>query len=126
MTLHKNSRDSRHKRGQQAENIARNLLIKNGMTLILENYYCRMGEIDLILLDQDCLVFVEVRARINARFVSPIDSIDFYKQRKILLTADFFLQNNPQYSKMTCRFDVVGVNFSHDPPSFEWIKGAFC
>lgn len=126
MTMHRNSRDSRHKRGQQAETIAKNLLLKNGLSLILQNYFCRMGEIDLILLDHDCLVFVEVRARINAKFVSPLDSIDFYKQRKILLTAEFFLQQNPTYSNTTCRFDVVGVNFSQDPPSIEWIKGAFC
>ncbi len=126
MTLHRNSRDSRHKRGQQAETIAKNLLINNGMTLILENFYCRMGEIDLILLDHDCIVFVEVRARINAKFVSPIDSIDFCKQRKIVLTAELFLQQNPTYSNTTCRFDVVGVDFSFDPPNIEWIIGAFC
>lgn len=126
MTMHKNSRDSRHKRGQQAEMMAKNFLINNGMTLILENYYCRMGEIDLILLDNNCLVFVEVRARINAKFVSPTDSIDFFKQRKIILTAEFFLQNNPAYSEHTCRFDVVGVDFSITPPNIEWIKGAFC
>lgn len=126
MTLHKNSRDLRHKRGQQAENIAKNLLIKNGMTLIIENYYCRMGEIDLIFLDNDSLIFVEVRARINAKFVSPIDSIDFFKQRKILLTAEFFLQNNLAYAEHTCRFDVVGVDFSFSPPRIEWVKGAFC
>ncbi len=126
MTLHKNSRDLRHKRGQQAEIMVKELLLKNGMTLIQENYYCRMGEIDLIALDQDCLVFVEVRARINANFVSPIDSIDFYKQRKIIITGELFLQNNPTYANTTCRFDVVGVDFSLDPPSMEWIKGAFC
>ncbi len=118
-------RDARHTRGELAEDIARRLILDDGLTLIAHNFHCKMGEIDLIFWDQDCLVFVEVRARANANFAFPADTVDYRKQRKITLTAEYFLLQNPQYANNTCRFDVVGVDFSMVPPKIVWIKGAF-
>ena len=104
-------RDARHTRGELAEDIARRLILDDGLTLITQNFNCKMGEIDLIFWDQGCLVFVEVRARANANFAFPADTVDYRKQRKITLTAEYFLLQNPQYANNTCRFDVVGVGF---------------
>jgi putative endonuclease len=117
--------DARHQRGQLAETIAQRLMIKNGMKPILRNYFCKLGEIDLIFYDHGCLVFIEVRARANSNFAFPTDTIDYHKQRKIILTAEYFLLQYPQYANNTCRFDVVGVDFSTHPPHIEWIKEAF-
>lgn len=124
MTLARKT-DARHRRGQLAESIAQGVLLKNGLRLITQNYRCNLGEIDLIFWDDDCLVFVEVRARANAHFAFPADTVDYHKQKKIIRTAEFFLLQYAQYSNNPCRFDVVGIDFSASPPSVEWIKDAF-
>jgi putative endonuclease len=125
LTQQTKHRDARHRRGELAEAMARRLLLDDGLTLLAQNFHCKMGEIDLIFWDRGCLVFVEVRARANTNFAFPADTVDYRKQRKITLTAEYFLLQNPQYANNTCRFDVVGVDFSTHTPKIEWIKAAF-
>jgi putative endonuclease len=115
----------RHTRGQLAESMAQKVLLKNGLRLITQNYRCKIGEIDLIFWDGEEIVFVEVRARANSDFAFPTETIDYFKQLKIIRTAEFFLLRHAQWAKNPCRFDVVGVNFSTSPPNIEWIKDAF-
>lgn len=111
--------DSRLK-GKKAEDIACSFLMNNGLELITRNYQCRYGEIDLIMQDSDNLVFVEVRYRKSARFGSAIESIDHDKQRKLIFTANHYLQNNPTSSAI--RFDVVALTPNRE---IEWINNAF-
>lgn len=84
-----------------------------------------MGEIDLVMLDGDCLVFAEVRFRNQNRFTSAAGSVDHHKQRKIIRTAAAFLGRNPQYSSCAVRFDVVGLDQSGDQTTLRWIRDAF-
>lgn len=120
-----NVRYARHARGEAAEGIAEHYLSDSGLLLITKNFHCKAGEIDLIFWDQQCLVFVEVRARAHSHFAYPIETIDYHKQKKIILTAEFFLLRFSQYANHTCRFDVIGIDFSTTPPNIEWIKDAF-
>lgn len=117
--------DPRHQRGQIAEELVQDKLSNTGLRLITRNFLCRLGEIDLIFQDHKEIVFVEVRARSNTNFAYPVETVGYRKQRKIILTAEFFLQKFSQYANKPCRFDVVGVDFSSSPPHIEWIKGAF-
>ena len=55
------------------------------------NFRCRFGEIDLVMLDADCLVFIEVRYRKSGSFATAAESVDRRKQRKLALTGAFFL-----------------------------------
>ena len=107
--------------GQDAERLALRFLKKKGLTPVTQNYRCRLGEIDLVMLNRDCLVFVEVRFRIANRFASARLSVDSHKQRKIIKTAAVFLSQNRHYALHTVRFDVVAVN----KESIEWIRDAF-
>jgi putative endonuclease len=70
--------------GNQAENIALNYLIQQGLVLIEQNYLTKVCEIDIIMLDkaEQVLVFVEVRYRKNTYFGSATDSVDQTKQLK--------------------------------------------
>ena len=54
--------------GQAAEQAACSYLTRHGLTLIARNFHARQGEIDLIMLDKDTLVFVEVRFRSRQDF----------------------------------------------------------
>jgi len=84
-----------------------------------------MGEIDLVMLDGDCLVFAEVRFRNQNRFTSAASSVDHHKQRKIIRTAAAFLGRHPQYSSCAVRFDVIGLDQSGDQTTLRWIRDAF-
>lgn len=119
--------------GQLFERKAEELLIKNRLILVSRNYHCRYGEIDLIMTDADTLVFVEVRYRKNEDFGSASASVTPAKQKKIILTAQHYLQHHKWTDGHNCRFDVIGINPSSpsknptpkEPYTLEWIKGAF-
>ena len=63
-------------KGVIAEKKALTYLLEQGLTLVHQNYYCRFGEIDLIMLEQETLVFIEVRYRKNSDFGGALASIN--------------------------------------------------
>jgi len=109
--------------GLQAEAVAQRYLESQGLTCLDKNYSCKLGEIDLIMQDQDDIVFVEVRYRESDNFELAIDSIDRNKQNRIIQTATTYLLDKNLWDKVGCRFDVIGVG-EHDD-QFEWIQDAF-
>lgn len=124
--LHKNNKSAVI--GQETEQQALNFLQQQGLTLIARNYHCRRGEIDLIMDDQQTLVFIEVRYRKNAHFGSSTESITAAKQQKIITTAEHYLQHKVKGQIPACRFDVVAIYPSGTAQSslqFDWIKSAF-
>ena len=88
-----------NKRGQWAERLAEDHLTQYGLKLIQRNYSCQRGEIDLIMLEQNTIVFVEVRYRKDNQYGGGLESIDFRKQKKLLTTATHYLQNNDRYQR---------------------------
>jgi putative endonuclease len=111
--------------GQRAESLALNHLRAQGLEEITTNFRCRMGEIDLVMKDGDCLVFAEVRFRRQNRFSSAVNSVDRRKQRKILRTAAAFLGHHPEYCDCAVRFDVIGLERAGDEMRLNWIRDAF-
>ncbi len=109
--------------GTAMELKALNFLRKQGLELLQRNFNTRMGEIDLIMTDQDTLVFIEVRYRQNQNYGSALESVNFTKQQKLIKTAQYFLQTQKHYQKLHCRFDVIA--FSKDNNRPEWIRSAF-
>lgn len=111
--------------GQQAEDVALALLQQQGHQLIARNFYCRFGEIDLITLQHDWLVFTEVRWRRHHDFGGAAASITPAKQRRIVATARYFLCREPQRQHYLIRFDVM--LFQGIPPQWQhqWIQAAF-
>lgn len=107
--------------GVLAEKKALSYLQEQGLTLICQNYYCRFGEIDLIMSDQDTLVFIEVRYRKNSNFGGAFASINNSKQRKIITTAKHYLSTLD--TEPFCRFDAVAIGSESPTPA--WIKNAF-
>lgn len=111
-------RTAKQVEGQAAEDAALDYLQKQGLTLLHRNFRCKGGEIDLILQQQDTLVFVEVRKRADTRFGGAAASITASKQKRLILAAQVFLQR--YRIPPACRFDVVAV----DGTSLNWIKNA--
>ncbi|MFW5451171.1 MAG: YraN family protein [Methylophagaceae bacterium] len=110
--------------GDQAESLAQTHLENAGLIVVEQNYRSRRGEIDLIMLDNKILVFVEVRFRKSARFGSALESIDHRKQSRIIHTAQYYLQQlTTDYSGY--RFDVVAISSTMNTADIVWIKDAF-
>ena len=96
------------------------------MVLVERNYrvargpHARGGEVDLILRERDgTLVFVEVRARADARHGGAAASIGPAKQASLLLAARHYLLRFA--APPACRFDVVAI----DAGQLQWLRGAF-
>ena len=109
-------------RGNEAEAHACRHLQQLGLQLIEQNYHTRRGEIDLIMLEGDCLVFIEVRYRGNSAYGSATESVTPRKQARIIAAASHYLQQQPH--NRPCRFDVIAISGS---PAYhiEWIRNAF-
>jgi len=112
-------------KGKQFEVLARQFLRKQGLKQFQLNFHSRFGEIDLIALDADVLVFIEVRYRKNTDHGAAAATVNFHKQQKIIRTAQHYLQKSGLTNKMPCRFDVIGISGSVDALEIQWIKNAF-
>lgn len=106
--------------GNNAETLACDYLQKNGLQLVDRNFFCSLGEIDLIMRDGEYLVFVEVRSR-GKNDGNVFESVDQCKQTKIIKAATFYLQKKRLFDRVDCRFDVIGIHDGH----IEWLKDAF-
>ena len=110
--------------GQRGEDLAVDFLKKKGYKILRRNFKTRLGEIDIIGLDQDTYCFVEVKTRNSLRFGDPQEAVSFPKQRQISKAALLFLKENHLLNALA-RFDVVSVFCSDNTPQFNLIKNAF-
>ena len=96
--------------GKSGEEIASNYLLKKGYKILFRNYHSQFGEIDIIALDKDTLVFIEVKTR-TSNLEAAFSSVSFLKQQKLTKTALDFLSKNYEYEDFLTRFDVIVVLF---------------
>jgi putative endonuclease len=109
-----------------AEQQALDYLLTQGLSLLARNWRCKRGELDLVMLDRDTVVFVEVRYRLHAGFGGALGSIDARKQEKLSLAAQYFLQQESHWANHPCRFDVIALQGSgHSGQPLDWLKNAF-
>ena len=108
-------------KGKNYEQKAAAYLQEQGMSLLTTNYRCRQGEIDIIGIHQDCLVFVEVKYRKDEKSGMPEEAVGVSKQRKICRVSDYFRVSNRQYGQMQVRYDVVAITGEQ----IKWYQDAF-
>lgn len=116
---------STRSKGAIAETYACEYLTDKGLQLVQRNFHCKAGEIDLIMMQNDVLVFVEVRMRNNPCFGSGAESVNPRKQHKIIATAQYYLQAHPEAAKRPARFDVVAITHKQKNTHIDWIENAF-
>ena len=115
------------------ENAALSHLRQSALELLTRNFTCRLGEIDLVMLDRsrrdkdsrDQIVFVEIRYRNPNARGDGLASVGAGKRAKLTRAAAVYLQAHPKLAGMPCRFDVVACGGTPDCPSFDWIRAAF-
>jgi putative endonuclease len=117
--------------GLAHEQFAAHWLQEKGLILLRQNYFCRLGEIDLIMRDQDTLVFTEVRYRSRRSHGDPIESVSWRKQRRLWQCARHYLMQTGLYESIPCRFDLIGISPEVEASGsgrgmqVEWIQDAF-
>ena len=124
--------------GMYGELAAASFLRAEGCVILRRNWRpVRGGELDIVCREGECLVFVEVKARSAGSYAEACEVISYSQQRKIIKTAQFFLQRYPNYYNFDCRFDVICFDFPQKlaktvQPDFsklqydqQWIKHAF-
>ena len=112
-------------RGDAVESAALAHLQAHGLRLLARNAQTRGGELDLVMLDGDTVVFVEVRYRASEAFGGGFASVDARKRRKLVHAAQVFLMQNPRHAHAPCRFDVVAASGEPVNPCLQWVRNAF-
>jgi putative endonuclease len=112
--------------GSDAERLAAAYLERQGASLIERNFRCRLGEIDIIAADGECLAFVEVRYRGSGSFSNAGPTVDRRKQSKLIRAASLYAACRASAPNQVMRFDVVAIDTDESGNcSIEWIKDAF-
>lgn len=114
---------SRRQIGNQYEALAKKHLCCQGLTFVEQNFTAKCGEIDLIMRDQQTIIFVEVKFRKSANYGHAAEMVTPKKVQKLIKTAHLWLlQQNLSVHSTNFRFDVVAIeNNSHN---IDWIKNA--
>lgn len=109
--------------GDYGEDLACEYLKKNGYRILERNYRIRGGEIDIVAMDGETLVFVEVKARWSHEYGLPAESMTPWKIKYLVKTAQFYVLKIGWGSK-EYRLDFVSVDFVDDKnnPKIELIK----
>jgi putative endonuclease len=106
-------------RGQRAESLAADFLVRRGLSLVTRNFRTRQGEIDLVMRDGDTYVFVEVRLRAPSRFGGAAASITAAKQARLVAAAEAYLAQLGR--EPPCRFDAVLLD-ALDASRIRWVR----
>ncbi len=116
--------DARRETGRRGEEIAAAFVAALGYRVVVRNFRCRAGEIDLVALDGETVVFVEVRSRTVTHRGTPLESVDVRKQMRVGRVARHFLSLRGWHER-AARFDVVGVRLDAEPPDVQHVRAAF-
>lgn len=111
--------------GSRWEELAESFLNKRGLKTLERNFHCRMGEIDLVMMDEQTLVFTEVRYRKSDSHGGAIESVTVTKQKRIIRAAQNFLQCTQHRTDQACRFDVIAIGEQEGRTLINWIRDAF-
>lgn len=103
-----NTRKNNRVKGNYGERLAIEYLVNNGWKIIEQNYNTNIGEIDIIALDNDYLVFVEVKSRNSLKYGYPYEAVNKIKINKIINTALQYIVVKNIVNRQI-RFDIIEV-----------------
>lgn len=94
--------------GRFGEDEAEKYLKQKGYKILERNFSCKRGEIDIIALDKDEIVFIEIKARVSLKYGLPSEAVTKYKLKHIYKTAEYYLYIR-NLEKESVRIDVIEV-----------------
>jgi len=114
-------------KGRAGEEEAALYLEKKGAKILEKNFRRRTGEVDIIALDGETLIFVEVKTWSAYGIDALEQAINAKKQHKIIETSKYFLSLHREYRYMSIRFDVIIITPAENngPPGINHLASAF-
>lgn len=109
--------------GERGEELAKSYLEKLGYKIIVANWRERKFEIDIIAIDNNEIVFVEVKSRSTSFFGNPEEAVTQKKQQHLINGADFYIKEKEV--DLEGRFDVVSIVLNVNEQEIKHIKNAF-
>lgn len=112
--------------GSRSERHAARYLRKQGLRIIARNWSTPLGELDIVAVDGDCIVFVEVRSTAGDDTERPASSVDYAKQKRLTRMALQYLQAKNLLGR-DARFDILAISWPADrrEPTIEHFRSAF-
>lgn len=111
----------RHETGRIGEEIACEFLIKNNYKILIKNFRCKIGEIDIIAKENDEIIFIEVKTRKQKEYGLPAEAVDKRKRNHMFFVAEYFLMIN-NMENIFCRFDVIEIYITKQDIKINHIK----
>jgi putative endonuclease len=118
-------RNHRGSFGQRGERLAAQLLRQRGLKILERHLTSPAGEIDIVAVDGDTIVFVEVKTRQSSDIREALEAVDSKKQAQLTRLALAYLKRN-KWLERPARFDVVGIAWPpHGKPIIKHVDNAF-
>lgn len=98
----------KHIIGKFGEDEAAKYIENKGYKILDRNFYCKRGEIDIVALDKEEIVFIEIKSRTNKEYGLPSEAVTKKKIEHILKTAEYYLYIRNLYNEPV-RIDVIEI-----------------
>ncbi len=95
--------------GRRGENYARRILEREDWKFVAANWHCASGELDLVMWDRQCLVFIEVKTRRGDAAGRAEEGISTRKSTRLLLSSEWFLAEHPEIGDPLWRIDLIAI-----------------
>lgn len=102
-----------HLLGKNGEDIAVEYLTQKNYKIIERNFHCKSGEIDIIALKDEYLVFVEVKTRSSNKYGVPSEAVTKSKIEHLYKTAKYYVYTRNLQDEFI-RFDVIEIYFKNN------------
>lgn len=96
-----------YRKGHRGERLAALALMLKGYRILARRHRTKLGEIDLIARRGDLVLIVEVKAR--QTLTEAMEALSRTSERRIEAAADLWLARQPDYGRLSIRFDMVAV-----------------
>ena len=113
-------------KGAHGERLASEYLERNGVKIIGRNYFTKFGEIDLIGIENETIIFIEVKLRQTESFGAPYEALVYRKLERMQKCAELYLLDK-NLNNTACRFDAVLLFSSGNNLTLkiEWLKNLY-
>lgn len=98
----------RHETGKIGEDLAVRYLQQRNYKIIERNFECRQGEIDIIAIDKNELVFIEVKTRTSIKYGKPAEAVNQIKQKHLIKAVKYYLYSRHLENEFI-RIDVIEI-----------------
>lgn len=110
--------------GRKGELLAKQYLVSHNYNILNMNYRNKIGEIDIIAMNKDILVFIEVKTRRSLEYGYAYEAVNRRKQEKIISTSLVYLKENG-FKDIQLRYDIIEVYLT-PKTRINHIDNAFC